>query len=108
MKNLILVITSYSIHYTKLYEVKEILKPTPKSNVIFSELEFRPKYLAMFFASIANRPEEFGYVIIGAKKSESTCFVNGISREVDINIPIEFALANLTDKVKIEYDKFLV
>ncbi|MDR3543479.1 MAG: hypothetical protein P4L69_21365 [Desulfosporosinus sp.] len=89
-------------------EVQEILKPIPMSNVICSELEFRPKYLAMFFATIANRPEEFGYVIIGAKKGESTCFINGISREIDINEPIKVAIANLTDKVRIEYGKFQI
>ncbi|MBW4084083.1 RNA-binding domain-containing protein [Paenibacillus sp. S150] len=84
-------------------EVLQLLQSPGSKNLICRKLEFRPQNLAMLIAALSNIPDEYGYIVIGASKSNDKYSINGVSAGFKIDEPIKRALSLLSEQPLIDF-----
>lgn len=88
-----------------IQEVKQLLCDENADNIICRQLDLKPSNIARFIAAMANNPNGYGYIIIGASKNSDGYTVNGMSRSLKIDGVIQAALKQLSFQPIIEYQK---
>lgn len=83
-------------------EIQKMLNSDPTDNIICHTYEFRPSIIASDIKRLANKVDEYGFIIIGVSVSGNKYYVNGISKGIKIQDIVAKALKQLTVDPSVE------